>query len=108
MFPSPGLLLEMQSPQNLSLFWGIPRLAQPRVGAESSRASYWGETGQCGLVLARSRQGVGRGQAGNGVGCGQGTTCRMGQGTGRDQAGILGNEQAECRQGAGRGGRAGV
>lgn len=51
---------------------------------------------------------MGRGQAGNGVGCGQGTTCRMGQGTGRDQAGILGNEQAECRQGAGRGGRAGV
>lgn len=98
--PSPALLLEMQSPQNLSLFWGsLGWLSlgwkQSHPGRGLVTGERLGDAGWCG-------QGAGRGQHG-GWGKVQ-AGCR--EGSGREWEGVWGEmqagEQAVCGQGAGR------
>lgn len=95
-WPSPRLLLEMQSPPNLSLVLGLPGLAQPGVGAELV-------TGERPDSVGWRWHGAGSERAGDttedGARCRQvnGQESRPGAGVSRVQAG----QQAGSRQRSG-------
>lgn len=93
--PSPGVLLEMQHPKSCPCF-GAPWACSGWGGSRDRDALGTGSTGNCGLVLVGSRQGVGRniGQGGqaNGEGIRQGNRAGAGGAEprmSREQAGML-------------------